>query len=284
MSLVTTGELARQAQQNAVGLGAFNVIMIEHAEAIVAGAIEAGRPVVLQLSQNTILYHGSLAPLAAALVTLARAAPVPVAVHLDHATERPLVEEAIDMGFTSVMFDASILPYDQNVQATAEVARHCHAAGVTIEAELGEVGGKDGAHTPGFRTDPDQANGFVNATGVDLLAVAVGTTHAMQSQTATVDTDLVARLHTAVEVPLVLHGSSGVPDHDLPQAVAAGLTKVNLATTLNVALTQAVRTALTADPKMSDPRQWMTPARQAVTQRVVTLLTTLATTAPCTQR
>lgn len=278
MNLVTSGELARAAQQAGVGLGAFNVIMIEHAEAIVAGAEQTGRPVVLQLSQNSVRYHGRLAPLAVALVTLARSVSVPVAVHLDHATERPLVEEAIGLGFTSVMFDASTLPYDQNVEATAAVARRCHASGVTVEAELGEVGGKDGAHAPGVRTDPDQARAFVAATGVDLLAVAVGTSHAMHEQTATVDRRLIGRLCQAVDVPLVLHGSSGVPDEDLPAVVAAGMTKVNLATTLNVALTAAVREVLAAEPDVSDPRRWLRPAREAVTRRVATLLTALAST------
>ena len=272
MSLAAVHELAAAARAAGAGLGAFNVILLEHAEAIVGAAEQAERPVVLQLSQNTVRYHGALAPLGKALLALARQADVPVGVHLDHATEQMLVGEALRLGFTSVMFDGSAAAYEQNVGATTRVAERCHRAGVTIEAELGEIGGKDGAHAPAVRTDPDEARAFVAATGVDLLAVAVGTSHAMHEQAARVDTGHIARLRAAVDVPLVLHGSSGVPDEDLPAIVGAGMTKVNLATTLNLALTRSVRETLTEQPELVDPRQYLAPARAAVRQRVARLL------------
>src|ERR1700758_1367470 len=155
------------------GLAAFNVIELEHAEAIAAGAEAAGRPVVLQISENTVAFHGTLAPLALACLRIAAESNVPVVVHLDHAVRRDLVTEAVELGIPSVMFDASALDYDENVAATAEVARWCHGRGAWVEAELGEVGGKDGVHAPGVRTDPAQAAAYVAATGVAAPARAL---------------------------------------------------------------------------------------------------------------
>ncbi|MFD9685496.1 ketose-bisphosphate aldolase [Kitasatospora sp. NPDC059088] len=278
MTLVGTGEIVAPAVDGGRGVGAFNVIQLEHAEAIVAGAEAAGVPVVLQLSQNAVRYHGGLAPIGAATLAVARAAAVPVAVHLDHATERPLVTEALALGFGSVMFDASALPYKENLRTTAEVARQCQEAGVWVEAELGEVGGKDGVHAPGARTDPAQAAEFVARTGVDALAVAVGTSHAMLTRTAALDLDLIAALRAAVPVPLVLHGSSGVAEPVLAAAVAHGMTKVNIATHLNKAFTEAVRDRLAAEPALVDTRTYLGDGRAAVAREVTRLLGVL--TAP----
>ncbi|MDH6140031.1 fructose/tagatose bisphosphate aldolase [Kitasatospora sp. GP30] len=149
MSLTGTGEVVAKALSAGRGVGAFNVIQLEHAQAIVAGAEAAGMPVVLQLSENAVRYHGSLAPIGGAMLAVAEAAELPVAVHLDHATSVELVEQAVELGFGSVMFDASVLDYERNVRTTAEVVVRCHDAGLWVEAELGEVGGKDGVHAPG---------------------------------------------------------------------------------------------------------------------------------------
>jgi fructose-bisphosphate aldolase, class II len=258
------------------GIGAFNAILLEHAEAIVGGAADAGLPVILQISQNAVRYHGSLAPFASACLALAAAAPVPVIVHLDHAEDEALIDEAVRLGIPSVMFDAATLPYSENVARTREVVRRCHDAGVRVEAELGEVGGKDGAHAPGVRTNPEEAEAFVAATGVDALAVAVGSSHAMASRDAILDDDLIARLATAAGVPLVLHGSSGVPDEGLRSAVAHGIVKVNVGTRLNQTLTAAIRDTLTATPALTDPRKYLTPARTAVRAEVAQTLRLLA--------
>ncbi|MCM2421851.1 class II fructose-bisphosphate aldolase [Streptomyces sp. RKAG293] len=276
MPLVTTGEITGPAMAAGRGVGAFNVIQLEHATAITAGAERAGLPVVLQISENAVLYHGALEPVAAATLAIARAASVPVAVHLDHATDRMLVEQAVTLGLTSVMFDASTLPYEENVAVTASVAEHCHRAGVWLEAELGEVGGKDGVHAPGVRTDPAEAAAYVAATGVDGLAVAVGTSHAMSTRTAALDFELIGRLRAGVEVPLVLHGSSGVSDDDLARAVAHGMVKVNIATHLNGCFTAAVRETLAAQPRLTDPRKYLGPGRTAVADEVARLLRVLA--------
>ena len=206
--MTTTGIVAllAAARRDGVGLGSFNVIALEHAEAIVEGAERAGAPVVLQLSQNTVAYHRGLAPLAAACLAIAASATVPVVVHLDHASDRDLVEQAVTLGITSVMFDASALEHAANLAATRSVATWCHDRGVAVEAELGEVGGKDGVHAPGARTDPVEATDYVERTRVDALAVAVGSSHAMLTRDAVLDDALIAALAEQVPVPLVLHG------------------------------------------------------------------------------
>ena len=192
--LTPTADIVAAAYATGRGVGAFNVIQLEHAEALVAGAEKAGAPVVLQISENAVRYHGALEPLAQATLAVARSSSTHVAVHLDHATDVALVRQAVRLGFGSVMYDASAMSYVDNVAATADVVRHCHERGVYVEAELGEVGGKDGVHAPGARTDPAEAAAYVEATGVDALAVAVGTSHAMLTRDATVDLGLIERL------------------------------------------------------------------------------------------
>jgi fructose-bisphosphate aldolase class II len=275
MPLTPTAELIGAATRARTGVGAFNVILLEHAEALVAGAEAARAPVILQISENAVRYHRSLRPLAAATMAVARTATVPVAVHLDHATDPALVDEAVGLGFGSVMYDASAMDYAGNAAATREVAARCHERGCFVEAELGEVGGKDGVHAPGARTDPQDARAYAASTGVDALAVAVGTSHAMLTRDASVDLDLIERIHAAVPVPLVLHGSSGVPDIDLRRAVTAGITKVNIATQLNKVFTAAVRERLGAKPELVDPRRYLDAARDAVADETARLLRVL---------
>jgi fructose-bisphosphate aldolase class II len=273
MPLARLSELTGPAYAAGRGVGAFNVIGLEHAEGIVAGAEAAGLPVVLQVSENCLRFHGALAPIGAAVLAVARAAAVPVAVHLDHATSAELVEQAGDLGFGSAMFDASALGYDENVTATAAVAAWGRGHGLLIEAEIGAIGGKDGVHAPGVRTRPDEAARYAAATGVRALAVAVGTSHAMLSRDAVIDLDLIARIRAAVPVPLVLHGSSGVPDDQLAAAVGAGMTKINIATQLNKVFTAAVRSRLDGDPALVDPRRYYRDGRAAVAAEVTRLLT-----------
>ncbi|WP_329141475.1 class II fructose-bisphosphate aldolase [Streptomyces sp. NBC_00670] len=281
MPLVPTGELVARAAAARRCVAAFNVITLEHAEAIADGAQAAGRPVILQISENAVRYHGGrLAPLARATAAVAEASEVELALHLDHATDMELVRRAADNGFSSVMFDAGALPHDRNIAATAEAARWAHGAGLWLEAELGYVGGKPdapaSAHAAGVRTDPAEAADYVARTGVDALAVAVGSSHAMTERTASLDHGLIARLREAVPVPLVLHGSSGVPDADLRAAVEAGMAKVNIGTALNVAFTRGVRDTLAATPALTDPRKYLGPARTEVTETVTTLLSVLS--------
>jgi fructose-bisphosphate aldolase class II len=272
MPLAAMGEIIGPAYAAGRGVGAFNVIGIEHAEAIVTGAEAARAPVVLQISENCAAYHGALEPIARACLAVARSAAVPVAVHLDHAASADLVRAAAKLGLGSVMYDASRRPYSENVWATADVVRWCHRRGVWVEAELGEVGGKDGVHSPLARTDPNEAADYAAATGIDSLAVAVGSSHAMLTRDAVLDFGLIARIRRAVGVPLVLHGSSGVADRDLVAAVRAGLTKINIATQLNKVFTAAVRHYLSAEPAVVDPRRYGSAGRDAVAPEVARLL------------
>ena len=252
---------------------ALNVITLEHAEAILLGAERGGAPVILQVSENAIRYHeGRGEPLLAACAALVRDHPAEASIHLDHVTDPGLLGLARDdLGVSSVMYDASELDYDDNVQRTAEVTRELHERGMWVEAELGAIGGKGGAHTPGVRTDPQEAAAFVAATGVDGLAVAVGSSHAMTEQTASLDCDLVRAIASVVPVPLVLHGSSGVPREQLREATRAGIRKINVGTALNVAFTAAVREAL-ADDTLTDPRRYLAPARDATAASVRQIL------------
>jgi fructose-bisphosphate aldolase, class II len=272
MTLARLTEVLAPAAASGIGLGAFNVFSIEHAEAFTIAAEAAGTPVVLQISQNAVRYHGALAPIGLATLALARESSAPMVVHLDHVTDESLVDEAVSLGFGSVMFDASTMPYANNVASTAAIVRRCHDSGIDVEAELGEIGGKDGVHGSGVRTQPDEAASFAEATGVDALAVAVGSSHAMTERRVALDLELISALRAAVPVPLVLHGSSGVPDEELVRAVKSGMTKINIATHLNQVFTHSVRATLAANPDMVDSRRYLGPAREAVAAESARLL------------
>ncbi|HEX5336029.1 MAG TPA: class II fructose-bisphosphate aldolase, partial [Propionicimonas sp.] len=226
--LASLRRLAVAARADGVGLGAFNVIHLEHATAFVRAAERAQRPVVLQISENAVKYHGAPEPICLATIAIAEASTVPVVVHLDHAEDTELIRRAVALGVTSVMYDGSKLADAENRATTRAMVELCHDAGVDVEAELGEVGGKNGVHDPRARTSPLDAAAFVLDTGVDLLAVAVGSSHAMTTRDAHLDEDLIRAISGAVTVPLVLHGSSGVSDDGMRAAIAAGMTKINV--------------------------------------------------------
>lgn len=278
MPLAATGELVARAAAARTAVAAFNVITLEHVEAVIAGAESAGAPVVLQVSENVVTYrYGRLLPLARAAAAAAERAAVPVALHLDHVQSDDLLRQAAGAGFSSVMYDASRLPYEENLAATRAAADWAHAQGLWIEAELGEVGGKNGepprdAHAPGARTEPGEARAFVGDSGVDALAVAIGSSHAMTTRTAALDHGLLKRLSASLGVPLVLHGSSGVPDGELRAAVEGGIAKVNVGTALNIAMTAAVREFLAAHPEAVDSRKYLSVGREAMARTVAGLI------------
>lgn len=282
MPLAATSDLIDRAAARGTAVAAVNVITLEHIEAVVSGAEAASRPVILQISENAVKYRlGRLAPLAAAAVAVARAARVEVALHLDHVRNLDLLPAAADCGISSVMIDAAHLPYEQNVAATGRAVDWAHAHGIWAEAELGEVVGKDGrgptgAHAPGARTDPAEAVRYIKATQIDALAVAVGSTHAMTSRAATIDRDLLGRLRDSTSVPLVLHGSSGLPDSELLAAVAGGITKISVGNALNIAMTKAICTRLSNEPQGVDPRGYLSDARTAMTTATTHLLNAIS--------
>lgn len=271
MALTNTGEILK-AQRFAL---AVNVITLEQAEAFIEAGAKAQSGLILQLSENTVKFHGSITPVGSALLAMARESSWPISIHLDHATDEKLVRAAVDLGFSSVMFDGSTLDYQQNLTKTAELAEFAHNHGVWFEAELGEIGGKDGVHAPGVRTKPSEAKQFVQETGVDGLAVAVGSSHAMLEKSASLDFELISELARTVSIPLVLHGSSGVSRSDLKRAIASGISKVNLATELNVVFNKSLVESLD-QLNLGDPRKFLGPARSALTAYLAELISELS--------
>lgn len=271
MALVNTGEILRDQPF----VLAVNVIMLEQAEAYISAAEQLETGLVLQLSENTVGFHGSLEPMGLALLALAERSTQSISVHLDHATKPDLVKQAISLGFRSVMFDGSALDFSENVTQTAELVSHAKRNDCWFEAELGEVGGKDGVHAPGVRTNPEDAQEFVLQTDVDGLAVAVGSSHAMLDKMAELDFELISKLAERVPVPLVLHGSSGVSRANLKTAISSGIRKVNLATELNVVFNQVIHDTIIEVP-LGDPRKFLRPARAALESYLIELIRELS--------
>lgn len=281
MPVTSTAKLVDDARRAGKAVGAFNVITLEHIEAVVQGAERAERPVLIQISENAVTYHGGqLLPLARAAAAAAERATVDVGLHLDHVMDLQLLFGAADAGFSSAMFDGGDLAYAANVARTCMAVAWAHANEIWLEAELGYVGGKldapTHAHTKGVRTDPAEAQAFVRETGVDALAVAVGNSHAMTTRTATLDYELISRIAEAVPVPLVLHGSSGVATADLSRAAAAGMAKINVGTALNIAFTAEIRRVLEADNAVVDPRKYLPAAREAAARVVADIVTVIS--------
>ena len=260
--LVPAQDLLQRARRERYGVLACNVIGLEHAEAIVTAAAQEHAPVILQVSENAIAYRQSqAAPLLAACRELAATVATPVALHLDHATTLRLCEEAVAAGVSSVMFDTGNA---RDLAGVTAVVTWAHVRGVSIEGEVGFVGGKAGTHARvDDLTDPAEAAAYVTATGVDSLAISVGSEHGMQRPTS-LDLARIAAIRAVVHVPLVLHGSSGVPDAELAAAIECGITKVNLATQLNAAYTGAVRAFLAGDTAVTDPRRYGAEGRVAM--------------------
>lgn len=284
MTLATTRDLVATAVSGERAVLAFNVITLEHAEAIATGIQDAESSAILQVSENAIWFHGGkLAPIVAACAKVASESSAPMSIHFDHFQDLALTERAIDMaadfGVSSIMVDAAHLPYRRNIQQTRDLTRRAHAHDLWVEAELGAIGGKDGAHSPRVRTNPAEARDFVSQTCVDGLAVAVGSSHAMTSQDAQIDLSLIADLARSVPAPLVLHGSSGVADEDLVAAIGAGIRKINVGTALNVAFTREVRRFLDKNTDVTDPRKYIREGSDSMA-RTVTHLCRLVDAAP----
>lgn len=281
MALVTTRGLIESAITRHSAIASFNAVTLEHVEAIVEGVEQAGSGAILQVSENAIGFHKrNMRPLLLACASIASSSSAPISLHLDHFQDSALISqgiaEAAGLGVSSIMIDAAHQPYVLNIELTQKAAELAHSHGLWVEGELGEIGGKNGAHSPLVRTDPGEAHEYVEGTSIDALAVAVGSSHAMTSASASIDVDLIARLEGAVSVPLVLHGSSGVSDTDLRAAVAAGIRKINVGTALNVAFTEALRNRLIDGPTIHDPRVYIADGRDAITRAVTRICRLIA--------
>lgn len=265
--LINPAGLLIQARAQGRALAAFNINNLETLQGVAAAAARAGSPLLLQASPRTVEYAG-----AGYLVAMAQAAArhwqIPTALHLDHARDFDLVEECLRAGFTSVMYDGSRLPLKENIANTRRVVELAARFGAAVEGELGQVGGGALNHDDDQYTDPQEAREFAQATGVDMLAVAVGTAHGLYRGEPHLDFARLAEIAREVRQPLVLHGGSGVPAPAIRQAIALGIAKVNIATELKIPFTRTLIQELTdlADrsPGEYDPRQYMAAAREAV--------------------
>jgi fructose-bisphosphate aldolase class II len=271
MPLVTSKEILRAALEGRFAIGAFNANNMEQVQAIVDAAVEERAPVILQVSQGAIRYAGL--EFASAMVKAAAAeADVPVVLHLDHGTDFEQNIRCLRAGFTSLMFDGSKKPYEENVAITSRVAHIAHVCGIPVEAELGKVlqstDGVTEEEVCAAMTDPDQAKDFVERTGCDSLAVACGSVHAMRVAEAELDIERIKAIRAAIDIPLVLHGSSGVKEESEVEAIQHGIAKINVATMLNQAFTDALRQALAAMPDECDPRKFLLQSRDAVKEVV----------------
>lgn len=276
MTLVNVKPWLLCAQHEGWAVGAFNANTLEQVQAITAAAEAENAPVIVQISHRALQYVGAGSPtlglryMAEIGRIAAQTVSVPVALHLDHAPQSE-VEQAIALGFTSVMFDGGDLPFAENIAITRLLVAEAHALGICVEAELGEVPRADLPAAPGEdnpQTDPAEAAHFAAETGIDALAIAIGSVHAVKQKTVTLDLDRLQAIRAQVSVPLVLHGSSGVTDEHIARGIALGLCKVNVATQLNQAFTGAVRGKLAADPGLVDPRRYLELGRSAMCDAV----------------
>lgn len=271
MPLVTSKEMLEAALEGHFAVGAFNANNMEQIQGIIDAAVEERSPVILQVSQGAINYAG-LGFASAMVKVAAEEADVPVVLHLDHGTSYEQNVVCLRAGFTSLMFDGSKLPYEENVRITRKVVEMASAVGIPVEAELGRVlQSSDNVTEEEVRaamTDPDQAKDFVERTGISSLAVAIGSVHAMKAAQAELDIERLKAIRAKVNIPLVLHGSSGVKEESEVEAIQYGICKINVATMLNQAFVGALIQAYKDMPDNVDPRKWLARSREAVKEVV----------------
>lgn len=255
MPLVTSKKMLMEARKGGYAVGAFNVENMEMVRAVIAAAEELRAPVILQTTPSTIKY-GTVETYAALVAAEAGKASVPVCLHLDHGNSYELALYCIENGYTSVMIDGSHASFEQNMEITKMVVEAAGKHGIPVEAELGKVGGKedDLEATADTNTDPVEAKEFVERTGVDSLAIAIGTAHGFYEGVPVLDKKRITEVKELVSVPLVLHGSSGLRDEEVQECVKLGMCKVNFATELRAAYTAAVKKLLVEKPETYDPK------------------------------
>ena len=269
--LVTGNEILQDAHKNNYAVGAFNVNNMEIVQAIIEAAEETRSPVIIQASQGGLGYAG-VEYIAALGKVAAENATVPVALHLDHGTDFDQVMLCLRNGFTSIMIDGSKYELEKNIEVTNKVMEVCKAVGVSVEAELGKIGGTEDDITVDEKdatfTDPKEAKEFVDRTNVDSLAIAVGTAHGVYQGTPEIDFERITAIKEILDIPLVLHGSSGVADEDITKAVSLGINKINIDTDLRMAFSNAIHEFVEKEPDVIDPRKIIGPAREAMKERI----------------
>lgn len=263
--LVNLNDVLPRAKEKKYAVGLFNTVNLEMAKGVLAAAAELGSPVIIGTAE-VLLPYASLKELSSFLIPMAKEAPVPVVLHFDHGLTLEKVREAMDLGFTSVMYDCSTLDFEGNCRAVAELTKEAHARGVTVEAELGHVGANTGGGDDSIYTQPEEALRFFEQTGVDALAVAIGTAHGAYKSTPKLDIARLKEIAETVNVPLVLHGGSGLSDQDFKNCIENGISKVNIFTDINCAAARAAHDGWTSGAGFTDLMQ---PIAEAVKQETI---------------
>lgn len=266
MPLVSSLELIKKAKEQKKAIAAFNIHNLETIQAVVEGATELNSPVIIATTQGT-LKHAGIENVAAIVKTLALNSPIPIALHMDHCQSYDTIVSCIRNGYTSVMIDGAHLEYAANVELVKSVVKMAHAVGVQVEGEIGKIAGVEDdlfiKTADAAFTIPDEAKRFALETGIDTIAVAIGTAHGMYIGEPKLDYDRITEINSLVEIPLVLHGASGVPDDSVKKAIALGMAKVNIATELKNPMVTAIRASL-INQNENDPRNYMGAAKEAV--------------------
>lgn len=271
MSIISTREMLNKAQREGYAVPAFNIHNLETLEVVVETASELKSPVILAGTPSTIKYAGGEYIVAMANVA-AKQHDIPIAIHLDHYEDVEEIKHYVDLGFKSVMIDASHSPFEENIEIVKTVVEYAHKYDATVEAELGRLGGQEDDLIVDEKdtkfTNPKQAKEYVERTGIDSLAVAIGTAHGLYHGEAKLDFDRLKEIRDVVDVPLVLHGASNIPDELVKKAISLGICKVNVATDLKIPFSDAVKKYFIENPEANDPRKYMEPGKEAM-RRVV---------------
>ena len=271
MNLVSNKEMLIKARKEGYAVPAFNIHNLETVQVVVETAAEMKSPVILAATPSTVKYAGKDYLLAICKVAAERY-DIPIAAHLDHSEDVDYIKDLIKMGYKSVMIDASMYPFEKNIEIVKEVVEFARKYHVSVEAELGKLGGiEDGIKVEdkdAFLTDPDSAVEFVKQTGIDSLAVAIGTAHGLYKADPELDFERLKEISEKVSIPLVLHGASGVPDKDVRQSIKFGISKVNIATELKIPFSNGVREYLINNPEANDPRKYMVPGKEKMKEVV----------------
>lgn len=271
MSLVNPMYFIKKAQENGVAISSFNVHNLETIQAVVEGAAEENCPVIIQTTPGT-LKHAGIPYIGAMVKAASELYDIPVALHVDHCSSFETIMQCIRYGYTSVMIDTAHLPYEENVEMVKKVVEVAHSVGVAVEGELGKIGGVEDNLAVDEReatfTVPEEAKDFVDKTGIDMLAIAIGTAHGEYKGEPKLDFDRLSAIRELVDLPLILHGASGVPDEQIKESLKRGISKINIATELKIPMAAAIRECFANKPKETDPRNYMGMAKAAVKEVV----------------
>lgn len=272
MALVSMKEMLIKARDEKYAVGQFNINNLEFTQAILLAAQEENSPVILGVSEGAGKYMGGFVAVVHMVKGLMESykITVPVAIHLDHGSSFEKCKEAIDAGFTSVMIDASHHPFEENVEITKQVVEYAHAKGVSVEAELGTVGGEEDGVTGGIiYADPTECKALVDATDIDCLAPALGSVHGPYKGEPNLGFAEMEQIGKETGMPLVLHGGTGIPDDQIQRSISLGTAKINVNTENQISATKAIREVLNNDQKVYDPRKYLAPAREAIKETVI---------------